>query len=147
VKPYFDFTFLPLLAMRTPQARWAEGLAAAFSLPWAVNYLHFAQLENLFVRLQLEGNAAQQRAGLAVAALWRARLSEGIFAVENPPWDDAWRVTIGLHRELVAPVPQPSHLLHISAAQLTGATHYFSLHPPIRQLAKQLGLAVLPEKL
>jgi hypothetical protein len=133
--------------MRTPQARWAEAQAAPFSLPWMVNYLHLTQLENLFVRLQLEGTAAQQRTGLAVAALWRARLAEGIFAVENPPWDDVWRVTIGLHRELVAPVPQPSHLLHLSAAQLTSATHYFSLHAPTRQLAKQLGLSVLPDKL
>lgn len=32
VRPYFDFTFLPLLLMRSGQARLAAGLAERFSL-------------------------------------------------------------------------------------------------------------------
>ena len=123
MKPYFDFTFLPLLLIRSGQAQLAATLAERFSLPWAVNYLHVAQLENLFARLQLEGNPAQKRTGSSITALWRARLAEGVFAIDNPPWDDAWRMTIGFHRDVVSPVPQPSHLLHIAAARLAGATH------------------------
>jgi len=38
VKPYFDFTFLPLLLIRSGQAQLAATLAERFSLPWAVNY-------------------------------------------------------------------------------------------------------------
>jgi hypothetical protein len=147
VKPYFDFTFLPLLVTHTPQARWAEGLASKFSLPWTINYLHLTQLENLFARLQLEGHTAQKRSGASIAALWRARLAEGIFVIENPPWDDVWRITMGLHRELIAPVPQPSHLIHLAAAQLSNSSHYFSLHNSGRELARRVGLSVLPEKL
>jgi len=147
VKPYFDFTFLPLLLMRSPQARSAATLAERFSLPWTVNYLHVTQLENLLVRLQLEGNESQKRVGTSIAAQWRARLAEGIFAIENPPWDDAWRLVIGYHRDLVSPVPQPSHLLHLSAARLAGASHYLSLHGPARHFARRLGFHLLPEKL
>ena len=76
-----------------------------------------------------------------------ARLAEGVFVIENPPWDDAWRVVIGLHRDLVPPVPQLSPLLHLAAAQLTGASHYLSLGPPARQLARKLGFHVLPGNL
>jgi hypothetical protein len=147
VKPYFDLTFLPLLLMRSDQARMALSLVERFALPWAVNYLHVAQLENLLSRLQLEGNPTQRRIGSSIAALWRARSAEGVFVVENPPWDDAWRLTIGFHRDLVSPVPQPSHLLHLAAAQLASATHYLSLHPPGRHLAQKLGFRVLPEAL
>src|SRR5437867_7427640 len=112
--------------MRSAQARKAATLAEQFSIPWAVNYLHVSQLENLLTRAQLQGNQAQQRLGASMAALWRARLAEGIIAIENPPWDDAWRAAIGFHRELVAPVPQPSSLLHLAAAGLARATHYLS---------------------
>ena len=147
MRPYFDFTFLPLLLMRCAQAQLATSLASRFSLPWVVNYLHVAQLENLFARLQLEGNSAQKRTGVSIVAFWHARLAEGIFSIENPVWDDAWRVVIDLHRDLVRPVPQPSHLLHLAAAQLTGASHYLSFHPPVRRLAKKLGLHVLPGNL
>ena len=133
--------------MRSRQAQLAARLAERFSLPWVVNYLHVAQLENLFARLQLEGNSAQRRAGTSIAGLWRARLAEGVFILENPIWSDAWRRVIGLHRELAPPVPQPSHLLHLAAAQLAGASHYLSLHPPVRRLAKKLGFGILPENL
>src|SRR5437867_2460904 len=104
--------------MRSPQARRAATLVEEFTVPWSVNYLHVAQLENLFTRAQLEGNQAQKRSGSSIAALWRARLAEGVIAIENPSWDDAWRAAIGFHRELVAPVPQPSSLLHLAAAGL-----------------------------
>jgi len=147
MKPYFDFTFLPLLLMRSRQAEWAAALAEDFTVPWTVNYLHLAQIENLFARLQLEGNPAQMRAGGSMAALWKARLAEGVFAIDNPPWDDAWRLAIGFHRDLVSPVPQPSHLLHLAAARVGGASHYLSLHSPARQFAQGLGFKLLPEKL
>jgi hypothetical protein len=147
VKAYFDFSILPLLLMRSREARIAATFAERFALPWSVNYLHLTQLENLFTRLQLEGNSAQRRIGISMTAAWRAGLAEGIFATDNPPWDDAWRVAIGFHRDIVSPVPQPSQLLHLAAARLSNATHYLCLHPPARQLAKQLGLHVLPETL
>ena len=133
--------------MRSGQAGMALGLAERFAVPWIVNYLHVAQMENLLVRLQLEGSPAQRRTGTSIAALWRARLAEAVFVVENPPWDDAWRLTIGFHRDLVSPVPQPSHLLHLAAAQLTGASHYLSLHSPARRVAQKLGFQLLPDTL
>ena len=133
--------------MRSPQAQAAARLAQRFALPWPINYLHVAQVENLLSRLQLEGNAAQKRAGTGIAALWRARLAEGVFAIDNPTWDDAWRIAIGFHRDLITPIPQPSHLLHLAAAQLSGATHFVSLHPPSRQFATKLGLVVVPQNI
>ena len=77
--------------------------------------------------------------------LWRARLAEGIFAIDNPSWDDAWRIAIGFHRDLMSPVPQPSHLFHLAAARLANGSHFLSLHAPSRQLARQLGFELLPE--
>jgi hypothetical protein len=44
-------------------------------------------------------------------------------------------------------VPQPSHVLHLAAARLAGASHYLSLHGPARQFARRLGFHLLPEKL
>ena len=131
--------------MRSRQAQLAARLAERFPLPWTVNYLHSCQIENLLTRLQLEGNQPQKRVGASMAALWRARLAEGIFAIENPPWDDAWRIAIGFHRDLISPVPQPSHLLHLAAARLANASHFLSLHAPSRQLAWQLAFKLLPE--
>jgi hypothetical protein len=131
--------------MRSGEARRAATLVEPFTLPWSVNYLHVVQLENLLARAQLEGNQAQKRTGSSIAALWRARMAEGVIAIENPPWDDAWRAAIGFHREVIAPVPQPSSLLHLAAAGLAHATHYLSLDGATRQLARRLGFDVLPE--
>jgi len=90
-------------------------------------------------------NQSQKRVGASMAALWRARLAEGMFAIDNPSWDDAWRIAIGFHRDLMSPVPQPSHLLHLAAARLANGSHFLSLHAPSRQLARQLGFELLPE--
>src|SRR3954468_682780 len=124
--------------MRSAHAELAVRIAESFFLPWTVNYLHTAQLENLLTRLQLEGNSVQKETGVGIAALWRGHLAEGIFALENPSWEDAWRMTIGMHRDIVSPVPQPSHLLHLACAKLSQATHYLSLHPASRQVSKQM---------
>jgi len=110
-----------------------------------VNYLHVAQLENLILRARLEGNASQKRTGTSISAAWRAALAEGVIEIQNPPWNDAWQGTIELHRELEAPVPQPSTLLHLASARLTSATHYLSLDRATRRLAERLGFQVLPE--
>ena len=147
MRAYFDFSFLPLLVFKNARRQWAWDLVHGGNEGHPINHLHLLQMENLFVRTQLQGTEPQRRAGVEGAGLWRFYRDNLVFVLSDPPWLDVFRTALGLHDATRKPVPQPSHFLHAASAAALACTSFVSVHPQARRLARDLGLRLVPEKL
>ena len=145
--PYCDFGFLSVLLVRAPGTAEAWKVIRRFEAPFPINYLHVLQIQNLFVRGQLEGSPRQKLLAADGERVWRTYLDESVFAVRNPDWDAGYRLALNLTTNALAPVPPPTVLLHPALAAAAGATHLLSFDPRSRRAALALGLRVLPERL
>ena len=145
--PYLDAGFLLTLLVPTNARGLANELIRRAEAPFALNFLHQLQAENLLARMERSAVADRQAAGRAGRGLWRQYLAEGVFNVLPVAWNSAFQVAIAWNEHHSAVPPPHLLLLHPALAALSGASEFLSFEPRSRAVARAVGLRVLPEQL
>lgn len=107
--------------------------------PWHVSSLGVAQLEFLLW---------ESKRARVVFPGWRTHLAESVFeAVHLSGWDDAFEWALEVNRARQNFALNPALLAHPWLAAAHEYTHYFSVSVPLRGVAQQMGLRLLPARL
>jgi hypothetical protein len=145
--PYLDAGFLLTLLVPADGSALAHRVLRRGSAPFALNFLHQLQAENLLVGLEKSDDPARQTAGLQGKQLWQHYLAEGVFQLTPTDWDSAFRVAITWNNQHPRTPPLPLLLLHPALAAVARATEFLSFDPRSRAVAKAAGLRLHPERL
>jgi hypothetical protein len=145
--PYLDAGFLLALLVHGNESYVAMEVLGSFDAPFALNFLHQLQAENLLVRLQKDKDPQKQKAGNEAQRMWRHRLEEGVFQLVPTDWESTYRVAIAWNAHHPESPPAPLLLLHPAAASVAGATHFLSFDPRPRAIARSAGMELLPARL
>ncbi len=147
MRAYLDAGFLLALLINSEKGGpVATQLLRDLEGPFHLNFLHQLQAENFLVSLQKSKDLNRQAYGTEGLRLWRTYLTEGVFQITPMDWDSAFRLAISWNSQ--ATVPPPFLLfLHPALAFSERATHLLSFDPRVRDVARSVGLKLLPESL
>lgn len=149
MKPFLDSGFLLTLLFETSGSPLAWRLTRPLAGPLHLAALQYLNVENRLLR-QIESAEANAREK-AVAALalqrFRSYLSEEVFQLMPLDYDVAIHLAGQWQRHLAGGAPPLLLLLWPALAAASGATHFLSFDPRTRRLARDAGLALLPESL
>ncbi len=152
MQPYCDLDFLVALVVNSTASPVAYAAIRLFSPPYVLNSLHVVQLENVLFRAQkhfptetsVSQRLAQTERAQSGLHRWENHLAEGVFAIQEVPWNEAYDLAIAWQRDLGLATVHPRQLLHPAIAKAAGATHYLGFDGPARQIARKAGLKLLP---
>jgi len=147
VTPYLDAGFLLTLLVPTDGTALANQLLRRATAPFALNFLHQLQAENLLKRMETSLESQRKTAGFKGRQLWEQYLAEGVFHFKSTDWDIAFHAAIAWNDNCQSTPPLPLLLLHPALAVVAGAADFLSFEPRSRAAAKSVGLRVLPEQL
>jgi len=142
--PYLDFTFLARLLFHERASRQAVETLNAFPPPFHLNALHVLQVEN-FARQAEDQDARAVPLVKRGMGWWRNYQTELVFTVGSIEWKPVYDRATAVTRESNGWHGNPLAMLHLSAAELAGATHLLSFDKRQRTLADKRGFTVLPE--
>jgi hypothetical protein len=147
MNPYLDGGFLLVLLARTAGTGVASAILRKIQAPISINFLHQLQVENLLIRFQKDSDPKLQANGNEGLRLWNHYLGEGVFSMTAVDWEAGLRNAITWNR--FHPGAPPNHwlFLHPALALTVGATHFCSLDPRPREIARSHGLSLLPASL
>jgi len=145
--PYLDAGFLLTLLVKSRCNASAHQVLHHLTAPFALNFLHQLQAENLFKTMESSPEPERQTAGVDGRHLWQNYLAEGIFHLASTDWDTAFGFAIAWNTHVAGKPPPPLLLLHPALAAVAGATDFLSFDPRSRAAAKSIGLRLLPERL
>lgn len=147
MRAYLDAGFLLTSLIHTTKgSQTANQLLREWGAPFYLNFLHQIQVENLLVTLQKSSEAQRQLIGSEGQRLWRNYFSEGVLQLAPTDWDSAFRLAITWNGHSAEPPPFLL-LLHPALALSCGATHFMCFDPRSRNVARAIGLHILPEVL
>lgn len=144
MRPYLDFSFLARLLFNERASRLAVETLSRFQPPFCLNDLHVLQVENFHRQAAAHDTLAVPLVKRG-AGLWRNYQTELVFVVEPVEWHRVHGQAIALTGQSEAWFGTPLAMLHLTAAELWGATHLLSFDKHQRILAAKLGFTVLPE--
>lgn len=155
MQPYCDLDFLTALLVKCDAGDVANRTMLKFDPPFFCNGLIVVQLENTLWRAQshfqpelsAEQRVEQVKRAKAGMRRWEVWRMEGVFEVVDPDWPKVYQTAAAWQRKFGTEVPHPRYLIHPAAARLGGATHFLSFEKAGRDVARQAGLAVLPDRL
>ena len=147
MRAYLDAGFLlALLINSTTGGPVAAQIIRDLEGPFPVNFLHQLQAENFLVTLQRSKDLNRQASGTEGFRLWRNYLAEGIFQLTSVDWESGFRLAISWNSQSVLPPPFLL-MLHPALALSEGATHLLSFDPRARDIARAVGIQLLPASL